>query len=188
MAPSALLTLQLNYVDCRVTFLLLHHSGNLGEKDTTKRRAFYYISDSLISLLLANSVTVPWLSNNMSADYEEVHVPVKKAKPKQTKVVMFWSSEVACSCCSPSLWLCSGVFHQQISVIFEQLYHLDSDKWTDHRSHAVTWFTTHSDSLFEVLLIKHCFCIFTACLYSGAGKKNLGYIFIVLGSYQNWLV
>ncbi|XP_056259554.1 zinc finger CCHC domain-containing protein 9 [Seriola aureovittata] len=36
-----------------------------------------------------NSVTVGWLSNNMSADHEEVHVPVKKAKPKQTKVVMF---------------------------------------------------------------------------------------------------
>ncbi|XP_044030547.1 zinc finger CCHC domain-containing protein 9 [Siniperca chuatsi] len=36
-----------------------------------------------------NSVTVAWLSNNMSADHEEVHVPVKKAKPKQTKVVMF---------------------------------------------------------------------------------------------------
>ncbi|XP_034565420.1 zinc finger CCHC domain-containing protein 9 [Notolabrus celidotus] len=36
-----------------------------------------------------NSVTVSWLSNNMSADYEDVHVPVKKAKPKQTKVVKF---------------------------------------------------------------------------------------------------
>ncbi|KAM8743266.1 zinc finger CCHC domain-containing protein 9 isoform 1-T6 [Acanthopagrus schlegelii] len=36
-----------------------------------------------------NSVTVAWLSNNMSADYEDVHVPVKKAKPKQTKVVKF---------------------------------------------------------------------------------------------------
>ncbi|XP_049908575.1 zinc finger CCHC domain-containing protein 9 [Epinephelus moara] len=36
-----------------------------------------------------HTVTVPWLSNNMSADYEEVHVPVKKAKPKQTKVVKF---------------------------------------------------------------------------------------------------
>ncbi|XP_071755083.1 zinc finger CCHC domain-containing protein 9 [Centroberyx gerrardi] len=36
-----------------------------------------------------NSVTVGWLSNNMSADHEEVHVPVKKAKPKQTKVVVF---------------------------------------------------------------------------------------------------
>ncbi|KAG8010435.1 Zinc finger CCHC domain-containing protein 9 [Nibea albiflora] len=38
---------------------------------------------------LASSVTVAWLSNNMSADHEEVHVPVKKAKPKQTKVVTF---------------------------------------------------------------------------------------------------
>lgn len=38
----------------------------------------------------ANTVTVGWLSNNMSADHEEVHVPVKKAKPKQTKVVTFW--------------------------------------------------------------------------------------------------
>ncbi|XP_008323354.1 zinc finger CCHC domain-containing protein 9 [Cynoglossus semilaevis] len=36
-----------------------------------------------------NTVTVGWLSNNMSADHEEVHVPVKKAKPKQTKVVTF---------------------------------------------------------------------------------------------------
>ncbi|KAM9307060.1 zinc finger CCHC domain-containing protein 9 [Pholidichthys leucotaenia] len=36
-----------------------------------------------------NSVTLGWLSNNMSADHEEVHVPVKKTKPKQTKVVMF---------------------------------------------------------------------------------------------------
>ncbi|XP_070845263.1 zinc finger CCHC domain-containing protein 9 [Chaetodon trifascialis] len=36
-----------------------------------------------------HSVTVPWLSNNMSADHEDVHVPVKKAKPKQTKVVVF---------------------------------------------------------------------------------------------------
>ncbi|XP_060917550.1 zinc finger CCHC domain-containing protein 9 [Labrus mixtus] len=36
-----------------------------------------------------NSVTVSWLSNNMSADYEDVHVPVKKVKPKQTKVVTF---------------------------------------------------------------------------------------------------
>lgn len=44
---------------------------------------------------LANSVTVGWLSNNMSADHEEVHVPVKKAKPKQTKVVVFWSPEFA---------------------------------------------------------------------------------------------
>ncbi|TDH02475.1 hypothetical protein EPR50_G00172910 [Perca flavescens] len=36
-----------------------------------------------------NSVTVPWLSNNMSADHEDVHVPVKKTKPKQEKVVKF---------------------------------------------------------------------------------------------------
>ncbi|TKS85082.1 Zinc finger CCHC domain-containing protein 9 [Collichthys lucidus] len=36
-----------------------------------------------------SSVTVAWLSNNMSADHEEVHVPVKKAKPRQTKVVTF---------------------------------------------------------------------------------------------------
>ncbi|XP_034004837.1 scavenger receptor cysteine-rich type 1 protein M130-like [Trematomus bernacchii] len=36
-----------------------------------------------------NSVTVPWLANNMSADHEDVHVPVKKSKPKQTKVVTF---------------------------------------------------------------------------------------------------
>ncbi|KAM3873944.1 zinc finger CCHC domain-containing protein 9-like [Diretmus argenteus] len=36
-----------------------------------------------------NSVTVSWLSNNMSADYEDVHMPVKKAKPKTAKVVVF---------------------------------------------------------------------------------------------------
>ncbi|XP_034403500.1 zinc finger CCHC domain-containing protein 9 [Cyclopterus lumpus] len=36
-----------------------------------------------------NSVTVPWLSNNMSADHEDVHLPVKKTKPKATKVVTF---------------------------------------------------------------------------------------------------
>ncbi|KAF3848501.1 hypothetical protein F7725_014998 [Dissostichus mawsoni] len=34
---------------------------------------------------VCNSVTVPWLSNNMSADHEDVHDPVKKSKPKQTK-------------------------------------------------------------------------------------------------------
>ncbi|KAF3848474.1 hypothetical protein F7725_014971, partial [Dissostichus mawsoni] len=34
----------------------------------------------------SNSLTLPWLSNNMSADHEDVHVPVKKSKPKQTKV------------------------------------------------------------------------------------------------------
>ncbi|XP_034048475.1 zinc finger CCHC domain-containing protein 9 [Thalassophryne amazonica] len=37
----------------------------------------------------SNSVTLDWLSNNMSADYEAVHVPVKKVKPKQPKVVVF---------------------------------------------------------------------------------------------------
>ncbi|XP_037547753.1 zinc finger CCHC domain-containing protein 9 [Nematolebias whitei] len=36
-----------------------------------------------------NSVTLCWMSNNLSADHEEVHVPVKKAKPKQPKVVTF---------------------------------------------------------------------------------------------------
>uniref|UniRef100_A0A1A7Y8A9 Zinc finger, CCHC domain containing 9 n=1 Tax=Iconisemion striatum TaxID=60296 RepID=A0A1A7Y8A9_9TELE len=36
-----------------------------------------------------NSVTLGWMSNNLSADLEEVHVPVKKAKPKQAKVVTF---------------------------------------------------------------------------------------------------
>lgn len=49
---------------------------------------------SFISLLPASSVTVPWLSNNMSADHEDVHVPVKKAKPKQNKVVVFWCTEI----------------------------------------------------------------------------------------------
>ncbi|XP_075934378.1 zinc finger CCHC domain-containing protein 9 isoform X1 [Anarhichas minor] len=37
----------------------------------------------------SNSLTVPWLSNNMSADHEDVHVPLKKPKPKETKVVKF---------------------------------------------------------------------------------------------------
>ncbi|XP_029025122.1 zinc finger CCHC domain-containing protein 9 [Betta splendens] len=36
-----------------------------------------------------NTVTLGWLSNNMSADHEEMHVPVKKVKPKQTRVVTF---------------------------------------------------------------------------------------------------
>ncbi|TNN40192.1 Zinc finger CCHC domain-containing protein 9 [Liparis tanakae] len=36
-----------------------------------------------------NAVTLPWLSNNMSADHEDVHLPVKEPKPKATKVVMF---------------------------------------------------------------------------------------------------
>ncbi|KAF7216667.1 zinc finger CCHC domain-containing protein 9 [Nothobranchius furzeri] len=36
-----------------------------------------------------NSVTLGWMSNNLSADLEDVHVPVKKAKPKQAKVVTF---------------------------------------------------------------------------------------------------
>lgn len=44
---------------------------------------------SCSSLFPANSMTVGWLSNNMSADYEDVHVPMKKAPPKQTKVVVF---------------------------------------------------------------------------------------------------
>ncbi|XP_070991155.1 zinc finger CCHC domain-containing protein 9 [Oncorhynchus clarkii lewisi] len=37
----------------------------------------------------SNQVTLGWLSNNMSADHEEVHVPVKKAPPKRAKVVFF---------------------------------------------------------------------------------------------------
>ncbi|XP_072310295.1 zinc finger CCHC domain-containing protein 9 [Eucyclogobius newberryi] len=36
-----------------------------------------------------NTMTLNWLSNNMSADHEDVHIPVKKAKPKQSKVVVF---------------------------------------------------------------------------------------------------
>ncbi|XP_035990315.1 zinc finger CCHC domain-containing protein 9-like isoform X2 [Fundulus heteroclitus] len=36
-----------------------------------------------------NSMTLGWLSNNMSADLEDVHIPVKKAKPKQPKVITF---------------------------------------------------------------------------------------------------
>lgn len=42
-----------------------------------------------LHMLPDNHVTVGWLSNNMSADHEEVHIPVKKAKPKQPKVVKF---------------------------------------------------------------------------------------------------
>ncbi|KPP59386.1 zinc finger CCHC domain-containing protein 9-like [Scleropages formosus] len=37
----------------------------------------------------ANAVTVGRLSNKMSADHEDVHVPVKKVKPKSEKVVVF---------------------------------------------------------------------------------------------------
>lgn len=37
----------------------------------------------------ANAVTVGRLSDRMSADHQDVHVPVKKAKPKQAKVVVF---------------------------------------------------------------------------------------------------
>lgn len=36
-----------------------------------------------------HSVTLKWLSNNMSADHEDVHVPVTKAKPRVAKVVVF---------------------------------------------------------------------------------------------------
>ncbi|XP_023123673.1 zinc finger CCHC domain-containing protein 9 [Amphiprion ocellaris] len=36
-----------------------------------------------------NSVTVGWLSNNMSADHEDVHVPLMKTKTKTPKVVNF---------------------------------------------------------------------------------------------------
>lgn len=36
-----------------------------------------------------NTMTLKWLSNNMSADHEDVHVPMKKDKPKKTKVVVF---------------------------------------------------------------------------------------------------
>ncbi|XP_022064145.1 zinc finger CCHC domain-containing protein 9 [Acanthochromis polyacanthus] len=36
-----------------------------------------------------NSVTVGWLSNNMSADHEDVHVPLKKTKTRTPKVVHF---------------------------------------------------------------------------------------------------
>ncbi|KAJ8339569.1 hypothetical protein SKAU_G00363550 [Synaphobranchus kaupii] len=37
----------------------------------------------------ANAVTVGRLSDRMSADHQDVHVPVKKVKPKQAKVVVF---------------------------------------------------------------------------------------------------
>lgn len=53
----------------------------------------YFILFSF-SFFSANSMTLAWLSNNMSADYEDVHVPVKKTKPKQAKVVTFWCAEL----------------------------------------------------------------------------------------------
>ncbi|KAJ8400018.1 hypothetical protein AAFF_G00400570 [Aldrovandia affinis] len=37
----------------------------------------------------ANAVTVGRLSDRMSADHQDIHVPVRKVKPKQTKVVVF---------------------------------------------------------------------------------------------------
>ncbi|KAL0965291.1 hypothetical protein UPYG_G00279350 [Umbra pygmaea] len=37
----------------------------------------------------SNQVTVGWLSNNVSADYEDVYVPEKKASPKKAKIVVF---------------------------------------------------------------------------------------------------
>ncbi|CAN9504637.1 unnamed protein product [Ophioblennius macclurei] len=37
----------------------------------------------------AHSLTVGWMSNNMSADHEDIFVPEKKAKPKKSKVVTF---------------------------------------------------------------------------------------------------
>ncbi|KAL6096413.1 zcchc9 [Pungitius sinensis] len=36
-----------------------------------------------------SALTLPWMSNNMSADHEDVHVPAKRPAPKQTKVVKF---------------------------------------------------------------------------------------------------
>lgn len=81
---------------------------------------------SFISLLPANSVTVPWLSNNMSADHEDVHVPVKKTKPKQTKVVMFWCAEIAYRGL-----LIHHSDHSQVSFMSEQLHPLDSNKRTN---------------------------------------------------------
>ncbi|XP_037122087.1 zinc finger CCHC domain-containing protein 9 isoform X1 [Syngnathus acus] len=37
----------------------------------------------------SHNVTLSWLSNNMSADHEDVHVPVVKSEPKRHKVVVF---------------------------------------------------------------------------------------------------
>ncbi|XP_077442014.1 zinc finger CCHC domain-containing protein 9 [Vanacampus margaritifer] len=37
----------------------------------------------------SHNMTLDWLSNNMSADHEDVHVPVVKSKPKHSKVVLF---------------------------------------------------------------------------------------------------
>ena len=42
-----------------------------------------------LPVLTATAITLGWLSNNMSADHEDVDVPVQKAKPKQAKVVVF---------------------------------------------------------------------------------------------------
>lgn len=41
----------------------------------------------------ANAVTVGRLSNVMSADHEDVYIPVKKVKPKSEKVVVFWDTQ-----------------------------------------------------------------------------------------------
>lgn len=50
----------------------------------------YYVTDVRLSNPpVANQVTLGWLFNNMSADHEEVHVPVKKLPPKQAKLVVF---------------------------------------------------------------------------------------------------
>lgn len=82
---------------------------------------------SLPTLFLANSMTIGWLSNNMSADHEEVHVPVKKAKPKKIKVVTFWSDS-------------AEETPQQHQMEFIHLsLPLDSNEWTNRLSHAVKW-------------------------------------------------
>lgn len=60
----------------------------LNKFDFSKLFYSYFILFSF-SFFSANSVTLAWLSNNMSADYEDVHIPVKKTKPKQAKVVTF---------------------------------------------------------------------------------------------------
>lgn len=64
-----------------------------------KHIPFFFVIYNLFIIVLfflfsANTMTLSWLSNNMSADYEDVHIPVKKTKPKQTKVVTFWCADL----------------------------------------------------------------------------------------------
>lgn len=47
------------------------------------------LRDNFYVLSTANSITLGRISNRISADHEEVHVPKKKVQPKKDKVVVF---------------------------------------------------------------------------------------------------